>query len=184
MGSEIFEEQLDALRAEVAALTPLVEAMERMLAWTESMQMDCGLYLVPDSQYDQAWLVDRMIFELDGPNQREAQGAARAALAAYRNLTQPTQPQRRSEMKKLVNVQEVEGEGLISLMGEKVILFCMNYFYAGTLVGVNDDVVLLEDGGIVFETGPYTDSKWKDFQKIGSPLYVSISSIEAFTKGK
>ena len=87
-------------------------------------------------------------------------------------------------MKKLVNVQEVEGEGLISLMGEKVILFCMNYFYAGTLVGVNDDVVLLEDGGIVFETGPYTDAKWKDFQKIGSPLYVRISSIEAFTKGK
>ena len=46
-------------------------------------------------------------------------------------------------MKKLVNVQEVEGEGLVALLGEKVILFCMTYFYAGTLVGVNTDTVLL-----------------------------------------
>lgn len=87
-------------------------------------------------------------------------------------------------MKKLVNVQEVEGEGLISLLGEKVILFCMNYFYAGTLVGVNSDCVLLENGGIVYETGPFSDNAWKDFQKIPGPLYVRIGSIEAFAKGK
>lgn len=86
-------------------------------------------------------------------------------------------------MKKIVNVAEVEGEGLISLMGEKVILFCLNYFYAGTLVGVNDDCVLLEDGGIVYETGSFSDKYWKDFQKIGS-VYVRIGMIEAFAKGK
>ena len=44
-------------------------------------------------------------------------------------------------MKKLVNVVEVEGEGLVSLLGENVILFCMNYFYAGKLAGVNSDTV-------------------------------------------
>ena len=87
-------------------------------------------------------------------------------------------------MKKLVNVQEVEGEGLIALLGEKVILFCMNYFYAGTLVGVNTDCVLLEDGGIVYETGPFSDKSWKDIQKISGPLYIRIASIEAFAKGK
>ena len=87
-------------------------------------------------------------------------------------------------MKKIVNVQEVEGEGLIGLLGEKVILFCMNYFYAGTLAGVNDETLLLEDGGIVYETGPFSDKNWKDFQKISGPLYVRISSIEAFAKGK
>lgn len=86
-------------------------------------------------------------------------------------------------MKKLVNVVEVEGEGLVSLLGEKVILFCMNYFYAGTLAGVNTDCVLLEDAGIVYETGPFSDSKWKDFQRIGS-VYVRIQSIEAYAKGK
>ena len=87
-------------------------------------------------------------------------------------------------MKKLVNVQEVEGEGLIALLGEKVFLICMNYFYAGTLVGVNDTCVLLEDGGIVYETGAFSDLKWKDFQKITGPLYVQKSAIEAFAKGK
>ena len=87
-------------------------------------------------------------------------------------------------MKKLVNVQEVEGEGLIALLGERVILFCMNYFYAGTLVGVNTDTVLLEDGGVVYETGAFSDKAWKDLQKIPGPLYVRVSAIEAFAKGK
>jgi hypothetical protein len=82
-----------------------------------------------------------------------------------------------------MTVTEVEGEGLLSLLGEKVILLCANYFYAGTLAGVNDDCVLLEDGGIVYETGPFSDTKWKDFQKIGS-VYVRIQNIEAFAKGK
>jgi hypothetical protein len=87
-------------------------------------------------------------------------------------------------MKKLVRVEEIEGEGLTALLGEKVILFCMNYFYAGTLTGVNADCVLLEDGGIVYETGPLDSKSWKDLQKIPGPLYVRIASIEAFAKGK
>jgi len=87
-------------------------------------------------------------------------------------------------MKKLVQVQEIEGEGLMSLLGEKVILFCGNYFYAGELTGVNNSCVLLSNGGIVYETGSFNLEHWKDFQAIGSPLYVQISSIEAFTKGK
>ena len=86
-------------------------------------------------------------------------------------------------MKKIVNVVEVEGEGLQSLLGEKVILFCMNYFYAGTLTGVNSDCVLLENAGIVYETGSFSDKTWKDFQVIGD-VYVRISAIEAFSKGK
>ena len=86
-------------------------------------------------------------------------------------------------MKKLVSVTEVEGEGLISLMGEQVILFCSNYFYAGKLVGVNDTCVMLEDGGIVYETGEFSAKAWKDFQKIGT-VYVQISHIESFARGK
>lgn len=87
------------------------------------------------------------------------------------------------KVKKLMSVVEVEGEGLLSLLGEPVILFCMNYFYAGTLAGVNADCVLLEDGGIVYETGTFSDKQWKDFQKIGN-VYVRIASIEAYAKGK
>lgn len=87
-------------------------------------------------------------------------------------------------MRKIVEVTEVNGEGLPSLLGEQVILFCMNYFYAGKLVGINDTCVLLEDGGIVYETGSFGDTKWKDFQKVASKLYVRLDSIESFAKGK
>jgi hypothetical protein len=86
-------------------------------------------------------------------------------------------------MKKLVNFTEVEGEGLMALLGENVILFCMNYFYSGKLIGVNTDCVMLEEAGIVYETGNFSDKAWKDFQKIGT-VYVRIPSIEAFAKGK
>ena len=84
-------------------------------------------------------------------------------------------------MKKLVNVQEVEGEGLVGLMGQRVTFFCMNYIYTGKLTGVNDTCVLLEDAAIVYETGAFTDAKWKDAQALPNALYVQMSAIESFT---
>ena len=39
-------------------------------------------------------------------------------------------------MKKIV--QEVTGEGLEKLLGERVTLFCANYIYTGVLAGVNE----------------------------------------------
>ena len=83
-------------------------------------------------------------------------------------------------MKKLVNVTEVDGEGLVKLMGERVTLFCMNYIYTGKLVGVNDSCVLLEDAAIVYETGAFTDNKWKDAQSLPGDWYVQIATIESF----
>ncbi len=89
-------------------------------------------------------------------------------------------------MKKIVTVTEVPANevGLESLMGEEVILFCMNYFYAGKLEGVNEKFVLLEDAAIVYETGEFSAVRWEDAQKIGQPLYVMIDKIEAFARGK
>ena len=88
-------------------------------------------------------------------------------------------------MKKLVTVTEVQGEGLESLLGEEVMLFCVNYIYAGTLVGVNDTCVLLEDAKIVFETGPFTQKGYKDAQPLpASKCYVQKTAIESFCPGK
>lgn len=81
-------------------------------------------------------------------------------------------------MKKLV---EESGEGLVKLMGERVTLFCLNYIYTGKLVGVNDACVLLQDAAIVYETGAFTDAKWKDAQALPQPLYVMLSAVESFT---
>jgi hypothetical protein len=83
-------------------------------------------------------------------------------------------------MKKIVSVQEVQGEGLVKLLGERVTLFCLNYIYTGKLAGVNDTCVLLEDAAVVYETGAFTDSKWKDAQKLPNDWYVQLGAIESF----
>ena len=81
-------------------------------------------------------------------------------------------------MKKLV--EEVEGEGLVSLLGEKVTLFCLNYIYTGKLAGVNETCVLLSDAKIVYETGELNTKTWKDAQSLPNKWYVSTGAIESF----
>jgi len=87
-------------------------------------------------------------------------------------------------MKKLVKVEEVEGEGLVGLMGETVTLFCLNYIYTGRLVGVNDTYVKLENPKIVYETGAFTSKDWKDAQALPHDIYVNILAVESFGKVK
>jgi len=81
-------------------------------------------------------------------------------------------------MKVLVN--EVENEGLESLLGKAVVLWCGVYIYTGKLVGVNDTCVKLEGAKVVYETGPHQDTKWKDAQAIADSWYVTTQSIESF----
>lgn len=85
-------------------------------------------------------------------------------------------------MKKLI--EQVEGEGLEALMGERVTLFCMNYIYTGKLIGVNESCLLLTDAAIVYETGEFNASEWKDAQDLPNDWYIQISSIESFGKLK
>lgn len=84
-------------------------------------------------------------------------------------------------MKKLVSVTEVEGEGLLALLGQKVTVFCMNYIYTGTLTGVNTHDILLEDASIVYETGSLMDKSFTDAQPLPRSLYIRINSIESYT---
>ena len=86
-------------------------------------------------------------------------------------------------MKKLV--EDVGGEGLESLLGETVILFCMNYFYTGKLIGVSTDDVLLSDPEIIYQTGSFAVEGWEDSQKTCcDEQYVRISAIESYGKVK
>lgn len=77
-------------------------------------------------------------------------------------------------------VEEVEGEGLDKLLGERVTLFCLNYIYTGKLVGINKTCVLLTDASIVYETGTLIDKSWKDAQPLPHNWYVMLSAIESF----
>lgn len=81
-----------------------------------------------------------------------------------------------------IKVIEVENEGLLSLLGEQVLIFCFNYFYYGKLVGVNETCIKLEKVFQVFETGPFNDPKFKDAQKLADEWYIQNSAIESFGK--
>jgi len=77
-------------------------------------------------------------------------------------------------------VIDVPIEGLFALLGKKVLIFCFNYFYYGELVGVNESCIKLKDVYQVFETGAFSDSKFKDAQKLASEWYIQNSAIESF----
>ena len=81
-------------------------------------------------------------------------------------------------MKKIV--EEISGEGLDKLLGERVTLFCMNYIYTGKLTGVNEKCVLLTEAAIVYETGAFSEKAWKDIQNLPGDWYVQTACIESF----
>ena len=77
-------------------------------------------------------------------------------------------------------VEEVSGEGLDALLGERVTIYCMNYIYTGKLIGVNDTCVKLTHAAIVYETGAFSEPAWKDAQELPHDWYVQTDSIESF----
>jgi hypothetical protein len=85
-------------------------------------------------------------------------------------------------MKKLVQVQEVEGEGFMALLGERIVVFCLNYIYSGVLEGVNDKDILLKDAVVVYETGGLCDKSFKDAQPLPNSLYVRLTCVESYYK--
>lgn len=84
-------------------------------------------------------------------------------------------------MKKLVTVTEVEGEGLVGLLGQNVLIFCLNYIYTGKLVGVNTHDIILESPRIVYETGAFDSEFFTDAQALPHDLYIRTGSIESYS---
>lgn len=82
-------------------------------------------------------------------------------------------------MKKII---ETQGEGYESLLGEQVLVFCMNYIYTGNLAGVADDQLLLSNPYIVYETGAFDKSTFTDAQKLPFNIFISTNSIESIGK--
>lgn len=84
-----------------------------------------------------------------------------------------------------VEVKEVEDEGLISFLDKEILLFGLNYIYAGKLVGVNDTFVKIEGARLVYETGSFTTKGYADAQALPSGFwYVQRSAVESFGSGK
>ena len=84
-------------------------------------------------------------------------------------------------MKVFVETKEIQEEGFLSLLGKNVEIFCGIYIYAGQLVGVNSTCVKLKNPHIVYETGAFSDKKYKDAQSMGREFhYVATGFIESF----
>jgi hypothetical protein len=87
-----------------------------------------------------------------------------------------------NEKLKTANPVEVTGDGLESLLGEMVQLWCLNYIYSGKLVGVNTNDVVLEDAVVVYETGKMTDKTFKFAEPVASKeLFVRTAVIESYS---
>ena len=82
-------------------------------------------------------------------------------------------------MKRLVEVKD--GDGLEKLLGEYVQLWCLNYIYAGKLVGVNEHDVVLAEPKVVYETGKLDEHGFKLAEDCGVPeLFVRVAAIESY----
>lgn len=80
-----------------------------------------------------------------------------------------------------VKVVEVEGMGLVALLNKTVMIETLNFNYTGTLIGVNDHDILLENPTTVFDTGPYTAKTWADAQRLPTNILgIRISSIQTY----
>ena len=83
-------------------------------------------------------------------------------------------------MKKIIKT--TDDEGLTALLGELVLIFCLNYIYYGKLVGVNDSCIKIEKCNIIYETGAFNEKAFKDKQFLAEEWYIAISAIESFGK--
>ena len=86
-------------------------------------------------------------------------------------------------MKRIVETVETNDDGLEALLGENVEIWCLNYIYAGKLIGVNCSDIILEDAVVVYETGELGAKEFKDAQKLNPKEWrIRTRTIESYGK--
>lgn len=80
------------------------------------------------------------------------------------------------KVKEIANLEE--------LVGETYCFQCARYIYHGKVKSVNSDYIELDNAGVVFETGDYSNTSPSDRQKLPHNVYIMRGSIEAFYKMK
>lgn len=83
-----------------------------------------------------------------------------------------------------IPVVEVPNEGLNAFLNKTITVWCLDFIRHGTLVGINDTFIKLNDASIVYETGDLTKNTFKDAQKTSGPIYVMKQAICHFEAGK
>ena len=81
------------------------------------------------------------------------------------------------------SIKEIEDLG--DLVGETYMFQCARYIYHGKVKKVNATYIELEDAGVVFDTGDYSNKTPDDRQELpNKKVFVMRQAIEAFTKMK
>jgi hypothetical protein len=70
------------------------------------------------------------------------------------------------------------------VIGKRVLVMCLNYFYEGKLEEVTGNFIRLSDAGIVYETGPWSADRYEDIQKTEGDHCVMTQAIESFCLSK
>lgn len=84
-------------------------------------------------------------------------------------------------MKKVINVTEVDGEGLEAFLGQKITVYCFGFIYTGILEGVNDRFIKLKGAKIVYSTGSHQSKDWETAEPMPNDYwYVMLNAIESF----
>jgi hypothetical protein len=83
-------------------------------------------------------------------------------------------------MKVLKQIEINNEEGFMSLLGQRITVFCAVYIYTGDLVGVNETCIKLENPKIVYETGEFSTPDWKDAQALPCTMYIQTAMVESF----
>ena len=82
-------------------------------------------------------------------------------------------------MKKVV--KRVSRRSFREYIGTVITVYCANYIYTGKLVEIDPLYLVLDNSGVVYETGPYSEPEWRDVQMIPKGRWnVMLNSIESF----
>ena len=81
-------------------------------------------------------------------------------------------------MKKIIEKDGVEG--FEKLLGEKITVFACRYIYAGKLIEVGEDYILLAECVSVFQTGAFEKKEWDEYEKFPGEFYVQKAAIESY----
>ena len=62
------------------------------------------------------------------------------------------------------------------LLGKQVVIFGAVYIYAGKLIGINGDGIVLQEAVVVYETGSFKESGWKHAETLPCKEWVVLKS--------
>lgn len=69
-------------------------------------------------------------------------------------------------------------------VGQGLTFFCRDWIYAGKVVAIHDNFVILDPCWQIYDFGQWSNPKWKTYERIPTPWCVQKSAVESWGVGK